>query len=342
MKFKNQIIILFIFFLFLGIPLRQAHAVADYNFSLEAIANMGVAPQTNFRQGDVFYLHIILDNTTNVAATAFTLTYDKTKVTGPATNEEGLPVIAGEITSHFPFMYSTIETYRANSSELNKIYLTGAEIDTTTGGAKWGGAEITIFTIKFRVNLNAPLGSHTFGLEQTELFNLDIGYGTDNDGNGIFSLGDTKDKVPILVGAIPKTDSNWGGDLSDDFPNLTPYVGTLPSLQINIQPCLDNDSDGLCNIVETNTGVYNGVYDTGTDPNDADTDNDGLSDRLEVDVLGTDPNLIDSDSDGTPDGDEDSDSDGFSNSQELQCESDPADSSSRCSRGLPWLMLLLD
>ena len=341
MKLKKQIFLLLIVICTLGTGLGDAYAIAGYNLSLEAIADGEVNPQTNFERGQVFYLHIILDNTTSVAGTAFTITYDNSKVSGPETNAEGLPVNAGEISSHFPFMYSTIETFRANSSELNKIYLTGAEIDPTTGGAKWGGNEITIFTIKFTVKPNAPLGTHRFGLEQTELFNLEAGYGTDNDGNGIFSLGDTKDKVPIIVGAIPNTDPNWGGDLSDDFPDLTPDLGILPSLNINILSCLDNDSDGLCNIVETNTGIYNSPNDTGTDPNDADTDNDGLKDGLEVD-LGTNPNLTDTDGNGTPDIDEDSDGDGFTNAEEILCKSDPADAGSRCIKGLPWLMLLLD
>jgi len=61
-----------------------------------------------------------------------------------------------------------------------------------------------------------------------------------------------------------------------------------------------------------------------------------------VNILGTNPTLADSDSNGTPDGDEDIDGDGFTNGEELTCESDPADPSSRCRRGLPFLMLLLD
>ena len=41
--------------------------------------------------------------------------------------------------------------------------------------------------------------------------------------------------------------------------------------------------------VETNTGVYVSPTDTGTDPNDADSDDDTYSDGAEVDA-GTDPN----------------------------------------------------
>ena len=75
---------------------------------------------------------------------------------------------------------------------------------------------------------------------------------------------------------------------------------------------------------------------------DPDSDNDGLNDGFEVNILGTDPALIDTDTNGIPDGDEDYDGDGFTNAEEVQCGSDPVDSSSRCARGLPWLMLLLD
>ncbi len=51
----------------------------------------------------------------------------------------------------------------------------------------------------------------------------------------------------------------------------------------------DSDSDLLDDSVETDTGTYVSPTDTGTDPNDADSDDDGYIDGLEVD-LGTDPN----------------------------------------------------
>jgi hypothetical protein len=53
-------------------------------------------------------------------------------------------------------------------------------------------------------------------------------------------------------------------------------------------PCIpgsDSDGDRLDNCAETNTGVFVSLTDTGTDPNDADTDGDGINDGDEV--LGT-------------------------------------------------------
>jgi hypothetical protein len=51
---------------------------------------------------------------------------------------------------------------------------------------------------------------------------------------------------------------------------------------------------------------------------------------MEVNTLGTNPLLADTDGNG------------FSDAEEFKCGSDPTDASSRCRRGLPWLMLLLD
>jgi len=65
-------------------------------------------------------------------------------------------------------------------------------------------------------------------------------------------------------------------------------------LSLAIQPCsLDNatdtDEDRLPDCVETNTGTFLNPTDTGTDPNNWDTDGDGISDGDEV--LGTEDGL---------------------------------------------------
>jgi hypothetical protein len=78
----------------------------------------------------------------------------------------------------------------------------------------------------------------------------------------------------------------------------------------------DLDGDGLLNEVETDTGVYVDETDTGTDPNDPDSDNDGLNDGDEVNIHNTDPN------------DPDTDDDGVSDRREVLFGTDPLDSES--------------
>ncbi|HXK24594.1 MAG TPA: hypothetical protein VMS55_18130 [Myxococcota bacterium] len=112
----------------------------------------------------------------------------------------------------------------------------------------------------------------------------------------------------------------------------------------------DDDGDGLPDVVETNTGVWNGPNDRGTNPLLADTDGDGLSDGVETNTgvyvgpqdTGTNPFLADTDGDGLPDGIEtntgvyvspqnpgtnplraDTDGDGFPDGVEITAGTDP-------------------
>tara|TARA_B100001778_G_scaffold166448_1_gene136807 strand:+ start:57 stop:1058 length:1002 start_codon:yes stop_codon:yes gene_type:complete len=63
----------------------------------------------------------------------------------------------------------------------------------------------------------------------------------------------------------------------------------------------DSDSDGLLDSVETNTGVFISSEDSGTDPFDSDTDNDGINDGDEVNKHNSNPLTSDSDGDGVND-----------------------------------------
>jgi hypothetical protein len=65
---------------------------------------------------------------------------------------------------------------------------------------------------------------------------------------------------------------------------------------------IDQDADGLTDSVETNTRTYVSANNTGTDPLDFDSDDDGLKDGEEVVTYGTNPVSADTDSDGAPDG----------------------------------------
>jgi ELWxxDGT repeat protein len=118
-------------------------------------------------------------------------------------------------------------------------------------------------------------------------------------------------------------------DTDDDgMPNALPegYLGAL------IED-LDDDNDGLLDIFETNTGVFLGPDDIGTNPLVVDTDADTWDDAEEV-SCGADPTNasdvpVDTDGDGLCDALEaDPDGDGYSTQEELACSSDPMNATS--------------
>ncbi len=84
-------------------------------------------------------------------------------------------------------------------------------------------------------------------------------------------------------------------DLSSAFPGFWPIAqGAFPNLDFDgdLLPGFldeDDDGDGLPDTVETATGVFVSPGDTGSDPLDADSDDDGFLDGEEV-LAGTDPN----------------------------------------------------
>ena len=89
----------------------------------------------------------------------------------------------------------------------------------------------------------------------------------------------------------PSADTDTDGDGQPDT--------MVPGVDSNSDPALiedmDDDGDGLDDIYETNTGIYNDATDTGTDPLDPDTDNDGIcdgpNDVLPICVAGPDTEL---------------------------------------------------
>lgn len=83
----------------------------------------------------------------------------------------------------------------------------------------------------------------------------------------------------------------------------------------------DSDGDGLLDGQETLTGVWAGPEDTGTDPRIADTDGDGLSDGVE----NPDESFQDLEQPGTDPNEADTDLDGFGDASEINAGFDPTD-----------------
>ena len=93
---------------------------------------------------------------------------------------------------------------------------------------------------------------------------------------------------------------------------------------VSVQDFNDSDGDGipdLSDICSNNPEKSEpGICGCGVADTDTDSDGDGIADCIDTDV----------------------DGDGFTNIEETQCGSDPINPESKCRRGLPFLMLLLE
>ena len=109
-----------------------------------------------------------------------------------------------------------------------------------------------------------------------------------------------------------KWESNNGGTFADDNSATTTF--TMPANNVTITAVFAEKETVPAEIAEL----------FGVDPDDYDTDNDGLSNYIEIYVTGTEPTLADSDEDSTLDSDEDFDEDGLTNKQEIDLGTDPS------------------
>jgi hypothetical protein len=295
-----------------------------------------VPSNTSVARGGTLTLNINIDNATGVAACTFKLVYP----------EAVFDLATTPVTTTFFKSFSDnrpgadpaqTHPWEKNAETAGKIMLSGAYIDPNTGGAKYSGNQ-TLFTINLRVKYDAPLGAFEFKLEQTDLLNPNAGWFSDTNGNNIYEPGeDDLVLAPVLMGAVTKTQQDWN-DTSKAFPVLlgdqaNPFTPITETVSPGIHPCTDSDNDGLCNAQETNTGLYVDINDTGTDPNNPDTDSDGMADGWEV-TYELDP-LDDQDAN------EDDDQDGYANLEEYERGTDPTDPNSHPTETMPWIPLLL-
>ncbi len=150
----------------------------------------------------------------------------------------------------------------------------------------------------------------------------------DSDGDGLPDSWENRNNLdPNDNGEDPNNngvpgDPDQGADGDPDNDGLT----NLEELGLHTDPQEDDtDDDGISDRAETNTGTFVNASDTGTDPRDADTDGDDLSDGVET---GTGTFVSTSDT-GTDPLDADSDGDGFDDGFEINNLSDPTDNNDR-------------
>ncbi|MFP6641295.1 MAG: thrombospondin type 3 repeat-containing protein, partial [Myxococcota bacterium] len=115
----------------------------------------------------------------------------------------------------------------------------------------------------------------------------------DADGDGVADETDTCPDTwnPNQVDVCADADADGFTDLSDNCPALwNPEQRNLDGDAEGNLCDADDDNDGLPDSVETGTGVFLDVNETGTDALNPDSDGDGIPDGVEVNQ-GSNPNL---------------------------------------------------
>lgn len=153
-------------------------------------------------------------------------------------------------------------------------------------------------------------------------FGDDTPVDTDVDNDGLPNRWERANNLnPCDDGSVNIADGPAGDKDGDGVTNLKEFEqGTAAN-----NP--DSDGDGLSDGAETNTGVWVGVDNTGTDPLNVDTDGDGLEDGVENHALAHDPNNPTTQP-GTDPNTVDTDGDGFDELFEIAAQTDPTDPNS--------------
>ncbi|HTF97359.1 MAG TPA: PQQ-binding-like beta-propeller repeat protein [Cellvibrio sp.] len=225
-------------------------------------------------------------------------------------------------------------------------------IDEKTGALAWE-MKVSIQSLSSNIVLTA---SHLFYSTYSNTYAVDLARKkvTWQLNRGVSALALAADGTLYLVGDSQVTAIDTEGDTDAD--------GLLEWWERryggNLDPAADLDQDGLTNLQEfaAKTNPLNADTDSDgltdsheinsslTDPLDADMDKDGLSDGVELNTTNTNPGMLDTDADGLEDSREyaaglngsnpndaalDSDSDGYSNRDEVFGDTDLNDASSK-------------
>jgi len=253
--------------------------------------------------GDTLEIPITVNDPSAIAGAAFTITYDSDNLT--------LDNVGSAFFDTFTNQWIALDP-QPDPLPPGSVDVGGQPYDQplilkdVAGGTmiaaarcQAGETSLTLFTLTFTVDINAPLGDYTINIIPSNINNTDAGY----DAGG--------EDIPYLVGAI-----DGEADLTLAFPEIP---ATVVSGILTVQG--DTDGDGLADSEETDT--------YGTNPNNPDTDADGINDGDEVAYWNSNAGANwndDSDSVGTINLlDYDSDNDGISDGEEMADGTDPTD-----------------
>ncbi|NNE74401.1 MAG: hypothetical protein HKN26_12105 [Acidimicrobiales bacterium] len=174
-----------------------------------------------------------------------------------------MAVVATACTPVF-WLGSSLELEPAGGNDVRLVWETAFDGEFPDPGHSIAAYEVSVDGAVVNANISKADADCTLtGLASGTTYAIEVSARSDS--------GERSDSIPLL------------GILSG---NYTTPAGTDPGGSITcVADPNDPDGDRLPTWVETNTGVFSGKTDSGTDPNNPDTDGDGINDGDEV--LGT-------------------------------------------------------
>lgn len=166
-------------------------------------------------------------------------------------------------------------------------------IKKVSSGGGGGSSRPTTYSLSFATAENGSVDASVAGSYVT---------------NSVINLIATPNENYVFV----KWESNNGGAFADANSATTTF--TMPANNVTITAVFAEKETVPAEIAEL----------FGVAPGDYDTDNDGLSNYIEIYVTGTEPTKADSDENGVSDADEDADNDGLANIEEIELGTDLA------------------
>ena len=130
--------------------------------------------------------------------------------------------------------------------------------------------------------INQALGNENEGNMKQQILKANVGHIELQLGKEIYQQALTQEQTDALLDAVARAKAA--------YTEASPEPQTIT--QPEVTPTLEQ------------TSAPTSVPQTGTDPNNPDTDGDGLSDGEEINTYNTDPNNPDTDGDGLSDGEE--------------------------------------
>jgi hypothetical protein len=293
-----------------GVSLDGDYSTQGYD--QDAITATAIEGDVSVDVGDEVWLAIVAQNVVNLDTYEVVVSYDATQLTFVEGMEdssfidvENLLKLNGGTTTGFTAVESS-------SGVVNVANALNYE-DTSEAPEGTGIIGLLRFSVLTEDSIDVTITSanflNSYGYNQSisSLSNLTISSGSsdsDSDNDGVLDSADQCSDTPS--GESVDADGCSTSQLDSDDDGVT-------------------DDGDLCSDTPSGESVDN----DGCSSSQLDSDGDGLSDALESE-LGTDPELKDTDIDGCTD------------YEEYECGSDPLLESSMCSRGMPWLMLLLE